>query len=679
MAFTPPLMALRRQATDPHLAATLVISGIACAVSAVGRPSGTLILTVALAGLFTGTQVALGALPARRRRLGRTGWSLLRLGLALVLAATLLEAVGGPGRPLTSLYLPVVAAAAAVGPVQALVVGMLSVVIYLLPELVRVGDPGEVALRGLALAGVTVFIAVGARWLISTLQSTTRRLRTAIVADRRRSRQIAGLETVGRLLASGGPTSELLGQVTDVIAARFGYAYVSIYLSQGTRLVLGAQRGYDQPITEFDGTRGVIGRVMRTRQLAFVPSVAVDGDYVSVEAAVTSKICAPLQSEAQFLGVLNIESVRTLDNADRGLVATIASRIASAVALGRERQALQERAELFRRLHEFGEGINANLAVDRLAEALVERVADVVHGDTVAVTVLDRGTGRYVLRAATDTAPEVLGREVRLGEGLAGRALRQRTVVVDEHFGPLSYPVAYRTTEPQRVMALGVGVPLLRDGVALGALTIARADPGAVFRPIELEALSLVSSHAALALANAFLHADVEELAIRDSLTGLYNRRYFDEALDHMLALRARLGATDRGPLSLIMFDVDHFGDFNKLHGHQVGDMVLREVGQVLRARFRRSDIVARFGGEEFVALLGGSSLADAVAIAEEVRVAVAARTVAGEENASLSVRVSAGCAQLDDLEPTREQLLRTADVALFMAKRAGRDRVVAA
>jgi len=112
---------------------------------------------------------------------------------------------------------------------------------------------------------------------------------------------------------------------------------------------------------------------------------------------------------------------------------------------------------------------------------------------------------------------------------------------------------------------------------------------------------------------------------------------------------------------------------------HQVGDEVLKAFARVLAARFRGSDLVARLGGEEFIVVLDGAGREAAVAAADEVRGLLAANTVHSDDGTELRVTASAGCAELDAADPTRESLLRTADVALFMAKRAGRDRVVAA
>jgi diguanylate cyclase (GGDEF)-like protein len=298
----------------------------------------------------------------------------------------------------------------------------------------------------------------------------------------------------------------------------------------------------------------------------------------------------------------------------------------------------------------------------------------------VAVTLLEREAGRYVISAVRDEDGGALGKEVMPGEGLAGRAIRDRALVADDAFGDDKLPASVRGLElPPSMLTHGLAVPLIRDGVVVGALTVARTASGAPFDELEREGLLLVASHAALAVANAFLHAEVLELAVRDPLTGLANRRYFDEALDRMLAAHQRERLTHWRPLSAVVFDLDHFGAFNKEHGHQVGDQVLRSFAEVLTSRFRTSDLVARLGGEEFIVVLDGAERAEAVAAADEVRERLAARSMRTEDGDELHVTVSAGCTELDPAHATRDSLLRTADVALFMAKRAGRDRVVAA
>ncbi len=166
------------------------------------------------------------------------------------------------------------------------------------------------------------------------------------------------------------------------------------------------------------------------------------------------------------------------------------------------------------------------------------------------------------------------------------------------------------------------------------------------------------------------------EQAGRDPLTGLHNRRYFDAAvvgLQHAWASRPLDG---RPPVSLIVFDLDHFGALNKLYGHQLGDTVLQAFARILATRFRDGDLIVRYGGEEFVAVLEGATSADAVRIAEGIRQTLAELPIEVEGGDLIHVTVSAGCAQLGD-EQSVSAALTLADVWLSQAKRAGRNQVV--
>ena len=172
--------------------------------------------------------------------------------------------------------------------------------------------------------------------------------------------------------------------------------------------------------------------------------------------------------------------------------------------------------------------------------------------------------------------------------------------------------------------------------------------------------------YAHLAAANEALR----DVALRDGLTGVFNRRQFDEALCSELRRASRSGL----PLSLLLLDVDHFKQFNDTHGHVAGDACLRGVADAIgQGVGRPSDLLARFGGEEFVVLLPGTDAAGAVEVAERMRGLVAAR----DQGDGRRVTVSIGTATLwADTPSTPEELIATADMALYAAKRDGRNRV---
>ena len=664
---------------DPYVFYTATLVPVVLAVALLARRPGEVPIALGMSATAVLVQMLLRRADRARARMGPAAWSMVRLAIPLLYVTLAVQFIGGPALPLLALYIPVVAAAAAIGAAQGWMAAASAALLILGPEVMELGSPAAVVLRAVTLAGVAFVLAYGTRRIVAALEHALRAARGAVVSERRRARQLEALDAVGHLLASAGPTADLFEAVLDVVVRRFGYDHVSIYLGDAERVELIAQRGYEQPVQAFDPSLGVAGRVMRQLQLAFVPDVTADPDYVPGTFEVTSLITAPLATEGHFLGLLNVETTgeRSLDHTDRTLIGILAGRLATAVALGKDRVAIADRARLFRSIGEFATEVTSALAIEPLSEVVVAAVNRVVEADVVAITVLDRDTGHYRIAGVQGVGTAVVGHEIVVGDGLAGRAIRDRATVVGlEASGERHVGTATGAIPPE---AHGVGIPLIRDGVVVGALSVARRPGQPAFTDLELEGLALVASHVALAVANAFLHAEVRELAIRDALTGLYNRRHFDEALDRLLAVHHRERLGRRRPMSAVMFDLDQFGAFNKQHGHQVGDAVLRMFADVLRARFRASDLVARLGGEEFIAILDGSDRDAAVKVAEEVRVALAARTVVAEDGQELAVTVSAGCAELDPADATRESLLRTADVALFMAKRGGRDRVVAA
>jgi len=167
---------------------------------------------------------------------------------------------------------------------------------------------------------------------------------------------------------------------------------------------------------------------------------------------------------------------------------------------------------------------------------------------------------------------------------------------------------------------------------------------------------------------------DLHEAAVHDHLTGLYNRRFFEERLLAEVAYAVR----HRAPLSLLMFDVDRFKQLNDTHGHVTGDFALKAVASALQRGVRTEDFVARFGGEEIVVVARGSGLEGALALGERLRGRVEALALA-PEGLTLKLTVSAGIATLSGSVTNARQLLLAADGALFEAKERGRNRVVAA
>lgn len=217
-------------------------------------------------------------------------------------------------------------------------------------------------------------------------------------------------------------------------------------------------------------------------------------------------------------------------------------------------------------------------------------------------------------------------------------------------------------------------VPLVVQGETLGVLSLTGLSSGKGESPGSQRSLAVtVGEDIKLSLFNLRLREKLREQATRDPLTGLYNRRYLEDSLARELHRTTREGA----PLCVAMLDLDYLKKFNDTFGHDAGDRVLRELGRVLSEKLRKSDISCRFGGEEFVLVLPGSSIEDARNRVEEIRLLVKNLQIRHEDQILGRVTVSGGLASSPEHGSTAEELLRAADDALYAAKEGGRDRVI--
>ncbi|HEX2235221.1 MAG TPA: sensor domain-containing diguanylate cyclase, partial [Actinomycetota bacterium] len=318
---------------------------------------------------------------------------------------------------------------------------------------------------------------------------------------------------------------------------------------------------------------------------------------------------------------------------------------------------LRRRKNDLEALNEMGVEFESVSTPDKVAESCLTRVCDalgfrrglVVAGPPGALRVLaTRGT-----EGAGEAVPEDCGLLVEVAE-------RRETVLVTDLDPGTDGVVAALLPGARNLLV----TPLVADGNRLGVLVVEQRRRGHRLERRVLSTIGQFSSHAALALRNAWLLEEVRRMADTDALTGLENRRSFERAVEREVARALRTGEQ----LTLVLLDIDHFKDLNDRHGHQVGDRVLRATGAALRAASREFDIAARYGGEEFVVLLPGCSSDQAVGAAERLRAAVAA---IDEE---VPITASAGVATLPLNATDAAGLVHAADQALYASKRAGRD-----
>ena len=214
-----------------------------------------------------------------------------------------------------------------------------------------------------------------------------------------------------------------------------------------------------------------------------------------------------------------------------------------------------------------------------------------------------------------------------------------------------------------------LAIPIAYKGAALGVIVVASIN---AFSPEARRLVAQFRHGLALALNNSLAHDRLQRLAALDPLTGAYNRRFGLERLKEEYG-RAR---RSMGPLAVIMFDIDHFKAVNDTHGHFAGDRVLVSVVRVARSVVRLGDVLLRYGGEEFIAILPGASLHDAMLVAERMR-RIVGEALIKEGEATIRVTISLGVVSCPELDvASQDDLLRAADELLYKAKANGRDRV---
>lgn len=310
-----------------------------------------------------------------------------------------------------------------------------------------------------------------------------------------------------------------------------------------------------------------------------------------------------------------------------------------------------------------------------MVEAFVDRLRRIV------------GFERGCLYLATSNG-QARGRAiVRCGQSLSGGAegrCREHEEVVANH--GLQNPVAVSLLEAEDLARLGVATllegaivaPVRREAITMGAVVLAGRNE-IEFDDSRAKLVEWACSHLGDSLDRVLQHADSERRARQDGLTGLANRREFDERIRREVELATMMGNS----VALLLIDLDHFKAVNDTHGHRAGDDVLKMTARVLQqgvahARADDRSLIARYGGEELAIIFPGMNSAGAKRIAESLRVAIESVQVPAN-GAKITVTASIGTATCPGIASDVESLIAAADAALYRAKELGRNRVVSA
>ena len=313
--------------------------------------------------------------------------------------------------------------------------------------------------------------------------------------------------------------------------------------------------------------------------------------------------------------------------------------------------------------------VNSSLEPDQVADAMITRLADWIPASGWLVVALEEGGPRRTVTTRGLTPPlehaalAVVDCVVRTGAPFCSG-----DIVSDERLGraDLAAPVA------------AVGFPLeCRDRIvgALVALDRAASVREPRFPAASLQVLQDALEPGAIALDNALRMKRAEALSVTDDLTQLYNSRYLSQVLRRETKRASRSGRS----LSLLFIDLDGFKSINDTHGHLYGSSALVEAAAVIRVNARETDIVARFGGDEFALVLPETGTDGAVAVGERIRDKIAAHRFLRSEGLDIRLTVSIGVAALPDVAASAEQLIQAADEAMYWVKDHGKNGIYVA
>lgn len=329
---------------------------------------------------------------------------------------------------------------------------------------------------------------------------------------------------------------------------------------------------------------------------------------------------------------------------------------------------LFEKYSTYYNLRKLAEELATTMLVSELGRMVVERTADFIPRGNAALLSLADPEGRNLSVVASKRSRTEAGVSSKQGDLFDQWSIknRKRFIVADSH-----QDFRFDVTETTRQLDIRslIMAPILHEGRVIGTLRVNSSEAN-TFSNDDLRLLDAIAALSSSAISNAMLYEKTEQLAIKDSLTGLYVRRYFFERLkqEHGRAL-----LTQR-PLSVLMCDIDHFKDFNDRFGHGGGDLMLTRFAHILRT-LCENNVAARYGGEEFSVLLPETSSAEALALAEKIRVCVEQEPFQiRREEVRMSVSIGTATIPQDTLDA--ETLIQKADEALYKAKRSGRNRV---
>jgi diguanylate cyclase (GGDEF)-like protein len=358
-------------------------------------------------------------------------------------------------------------------------------------------------------------------------------------------------------------------------------------------------------------------------------------------------------------------------------------------------EALSKRSDQIATLNRVMRALSSSLDLAKVLDMILHEIQQVVPYDSAAVWLCKDDSIEIIAAHGYPDSDSLIGISFDLSSknNPNTKVIQTQLPLIEEDLSK-TYGLLNNGVQDKYPSRGWMGVPMIIGERVVGMLSFDKNAPSFYTHEQSQFALAF-AAQAAIAIENARLYTDaqtqisekieaeakllqlqkeLEEQAIRDSLTGLYNRRFLDETLSRELSRAER----DKYSVSVVMLDLDHFKMFNDTYGHEVGDLMLKQLGKLLSSQVRAGDIACRFGGEEFVVVMPKASLSVAKQRANDWRMKFESQILI-HEGEVLNATLSAGVAVYPMHGSTSEEIIRKADQAMYAAKAAGRNLVIMA
>jgi diguanylate cyclase (GGDEF)-like protein len=483
--------------------------------------------------------------------------------------------------------------------------------------------------------------------------------------------KIAILYDASQAILSTFDLDEVLNQILTIIRDYFQLRHGAVLLLDKAkselyvRADLGtlAKQGFRIAVGQ-----GLTGCAAQLKRPIYVPDVLKDPRYMNLIAETRSEVAIPLMVRDEVVGVIDFQSdkVNYFDPETVDLLTLFSIQASLALENARLYSLERRRAEQLEAINAVARQTTAVVELDQLLTVVCHLLLEWFRIDHVAVLLAEGETLRVRAFEGRLTPNLAMGSQLATGVGLAARALSTGKSVIENNVNSVDgYIAGFAETESEMC------VPLIFFGEKLGVLALESARNDA-FERDDLQPLESVADICAAAIQNASHFDRMKQLAYVDGLTGIHNRRYFEMRVVEELDRAGRF----QGRMSIIMIDIDNFKRLNDEFGHLLGDEVLRSVSTLMKQQLRKVDVVCRYGGEEFAIVVPETSGENALRVAEKLRRQVENHHFPGVPR---KVTISSGVADYPTHGITRDEVVAAADAALYQAKQAGRNRVVAA